>query len=276
MTEWIFIALFLFLIRGQRAEPEAAFGTGLVHLSHNYMSLESLSLVLKLRPKLFLITTSKQASRDTPTMPIQPKSRAQKGQEEEEGSSLITRVDDMNAEDNLKYPIPLFQGEIRKPETGWMIVDLVAASPLGSPIIRTFQARDIINGDISVTFPQLRTHSFFNEVRKLLIFVENMVTYESIWDDKILNGRAVDVQNARIVALMDDATIWDGKEILEVGKVVELFEKATDMGLEKLTFFVEWHDSSLFQEISLAREQFRQRFRSTGSRKRLRKTKLGH
>lgn len=109
-----------------------------------------------------------------------------------------------------------------------------------------------------------------------MIFVENMVTYESIWDDKILNGRAVDVQNAKIVALMDDATIWDGKEILDVGKVVELFEKATDMGLEKLTFFVEWHDSSLFQEISLAREQFRQRFRSTGSRKRLRKTKLGH
>lgn len=209
-------------------------------------------------------------------MPIQPNSRPQKGQEEEVESSLITRVNDMNAEDNLKYAIPLFTGEIRKPETGWMIVDLVAASPLGSPIIRTFQARDIINGDISVTFPQLRTHSFFNEVRKLLIFIENMVTYESIWDDKILNGRAVDVQDAEIVALMDDATIWDGKEILEVGKVVELFEKATDMGLEKLTFYVEWYDSSLLQGISLAREQFRRRLRSTGSRKRLRKTKLGH
>lgn len=182
----------------------------------------------------------------------------------------------MNAEDNLKYPIPLFKGEMRKPETGWMIVDLVAASPLGSPIIRTFQARDIINGDISVTFPQLRTHSFFNEVRKLLIFVENMVTYESVWDDKILNGRAVDVQNAKIVALMADATIWDGKEILDVGKVVELFEKATDMGLEKLTFYVEWYDSSFLQDFSLARKQFRQRVRSTESRKRLGKTKLGH
>lgn len=209
-------------------------------------------------------------------MPTQPKSSSLKGQEEEGESSLITRVNDMNAEDNLKYPIPLFKGEMRKPETGWMIVDLVAASPLGSPIIRTFQARDIINGDISVTFPQLRTHSFFNEVRKLLIFVENMVTYESVWDDKILNGRAVDVQNAKIVALMADATIWDGKEILDVGKVVELFEKATDMGLEKLTFYVEWYDSSFLQEFSLARKQFRQRVRSTESRKRLGKTKLDH
>ncbi|KAK7726463.1 hypothetical protein SLS63_007623 [Diaporthe eres] len=181
-------------------------------------------------------------------------------EKEEIESPLGIRVNAMTQEYNLTYPIPLFICPSHSPETGWLIVDLVAfaASPLGRSVTRTFQARELINNDISVGLPELRTQSFFTEVRKLLIFTGSIALYESVWDDEILNKRAVEVQNAEILVLMDDATIWDGKQMLKVGKVVDLFERATNMGLEKLTFYVEWYNSSLSQDISLAREQFRQ------------------
>lgn len=192
---------------------------------------------------------------------------------EELESPLGIRLNQMSQEWDLNYPIPLFECPSHSPETGWLIVDLVAcaAPPLGHAVTRTFQARELINNDISVGLLELRTQSFFTEVRKLLIFTESMVLYESVWNDEILNERAVDVQNAEILFLMDDATIWNGKQMLEARKVVEIFERATDMGLEKLTFYVEWYNSSLSQDISLAREQIRQDLRSTASRKKLRK-----
>lgn len=203
-------------------------------------------------------------------MPIRPTAISHK-EEEEEDISLIVRLEEWSAQLDARHPIPKFEGQPRKPPMGWVIVDLVAASPLGRPVIRTFQARDLVNEEISVTFPGLRTQLFFTEVHKLLIFTQNMGVFKSVWDDKILNRRAVHVQNAKVIALMDDATIWKGKQILEVRKVVELFETATYMGLEKLTFYVEWYNASLLQEISLAREQFRQGVRSTISRVRLRR-----
>lgn len=192
---------------------------------------------------------------------------------EELESPLGIRLNQMSREWDFNYPIPLFECPSHSPETGWLIVDLVAcaAPPLGHAVTRTFQARELINNDISVGLLELRTQSFFTEVRKLLIFTESMVLYESVWNDEILNERAVDVQNAEILFLMDDATIWNGKQMLEARKVVEIFERATDMGLEKLTFYVEWYNSSLSQDISLAREQIRQDLRSTASRKKLRK-----
>lgn len=203
-------------------------------------------------------------------MPIQSTPSSPKGEVEERGD-IITRLNDMSAELDAKFPIPSFEGQPRWPSMGWMIVDLVAVSPLGHPIIRTFQARDLIKEEISVTLPGLRARLFFTEVHKLLIFATNIDVYESIWDDEVLNARAFQVQDAKVLALMDDATIWNGKQVLELRKTVELFENATNMNLERLTFYVEWYDASLSQEISLAREQFRQRVRSTGSRKRLRR-----
>ncbi|KAG6364633.1 hypothetical protein INS49_006236 [Diaporthe citri] len=210
-------------------------------------------------------------------MSTQPTPTSQTEREELDGP-LGMRVNEMSQEYDLEFPIPLFECPSYSPETGWLIVDLVAcaASPLGHSVTRTFQARELINNDISVGLPELRTQSFFTEVQKLLIFTENMGLYESVWNDEVLNKRAVDVQNAEILVLMDDATIWDGKQILEAGKVIELFERATDMGLEKLTFYVEWYNSSLSQDISLAREQFRQEARRTASRKRLRTKSLVH
>lgn len=210
-------------------------------------------------------------------MPTQPTPTSQMEEEELDGP-LGIRVHEMCQEHDLKYPIPLFECPSHSPETEWIIVDLVAcaAFPLGHPVTRTFQARELVNNDISVGLPELRTQSFFTEVRKLLIFTENMGLYESVWDDEILNKRALDVQKAEILVLMDDATIWDGKQMLESGKVIDLFERATDMGLEKLTFYVEWYSSSLSQDISLAREQFRQEVRGTASRKRARTESLVH
>ncbi|KAI7778531.1 hypothetical protein LA080_002041 [Diaporthe eres] len=199
-------------------------------------------------------------------------------EEEELESPLGIRVNAMTQEYNLTYPIPLFICPSHSPETGWLIVDLVACaeSPLGHSVTRTFQARELINNDVSVGLPELRTQSFFTEVRKLLIFTGSIGLYKWVWDDEILNQRAVDVQNAAIVVLMDDATIWDGKQMLEVRKVVELFERATDMGLEKLTFYVEWYNSSLSQDISLARERLSQDVRRTASRKKLRTQSFVH
>lgn len=203
-------------------------------------------------------------------MPIQPTPSSPKGEEEEQ-SDIIIRLDEMTAQLDADYPIPSFEGQPRWPSMGWMIVDLVAVSALGHPVIRTFQARDLINEDVSVTLPGLRARLFFTEVRKLLIFATNIGVYESIWDDEVLNARAFRVQDAKVLALMDDATIWNGKQVLELRKTVELFENATNMNRERLTFYVEWYDASLSQEISLVREQFRQRVRSTASRKRLRR-----
>lgn len=179
----------------------------------------------------------------------------------------------MSRELDLNYLIPPFASPSHMPETGWIIVDLVAfaTSPLGHSVTRTFQARDLINDDISVGMPELRMQSFFTELRKLLIFTQNMGLYESVWYDEILNERAVKVRDAEILVLMDDANIWNGEQILESRKAVELFERATDTGLDRLTFYVEWYNSSLSQNISLAREQFRQRVRSYASMKRLRR-----
>lgn len=163
-----------------------------------------------------------------------------------------------------QYPMRIFPGQPRWPATGWMIVDLVAfpASSPDFPVIRTFQARDLINDNVSVNLPALRAQSFFTEVRKLLVFCGRMDGCNlSVWDDQVLNQRGLEVQNAKIVALADDTSLWDGTQMLEDGTAVELFERATDRGLEKLTIYVAWYDSSL------VRQQIRQRIHSGGGRK---------
>lgn len=205
--------------------------------------------------------------------------RSSEGSEGPEETQLNTTEDDIPAPFEVIYPIPRFEGSSSTPETGWMVVDLVAASPLGGdPVVRSFQARELINDDIPVRLSQLRAQPFFTEVRKLLVFTENMGAFESVWDDKILNGRAgaAEVQDGKVIALMDDATMWHGKQVLDCGKALEVFERATDLGLEKMAFYVEWYDSSLSQGISLAGEQVRQRLHSTRSSIKLRKEELNH
>lgn len=208
----------------------------------------------------------------THTRPI-----SQTREEEQQAEEPIeTRVNEMSSEFADKYPMPEFSGPSRKPETGWMVIDLVAypASSPDHPVIRTFQARDLINDDVAVRLPALRAQCFFTEVRKLLVFCENKSCYHSVWYEDVLNEHAVHVQDAKIVALIDGAAFLDSKQVLEEGQVVELFEKATDMGLERLTFFVEWYTSSISQEISIKKHQVRQRASSTSSMKRFsRKTR---
>lgn len=182
-----------------------------------------------------------------------------------EGTDFVTRTARL-------YPMRIFPGQPRWPATGWIIVDLVAfpASSPDCPVIRTFQARDLINDNVSVNLPALRANSFFTEVRKLLVFCGRIDGSNlSVWDDQVLNQRGLEVQNAKIVALTDDTSLWDGTQMLEDGNVVKVFERATDRGLEKLTIYVAWYDSSLSQEVSLVRQQIRQRIHSTGARKRL-------
>jgi hypothetical protein len=175
-------------------------------------------------------------------------------------------VADAIAEAILHYPIPQFEGQPRWPSTRWMITDLVAFPPSSPdrPVTRTFQARELINDNISVTLPELRAQSFFAEVRKLLVFCARINEFNlTVWDDKALNKCSLAVQNAEIVALTDDTSLWNGEEMLEPGNVVELFERATDKGLEKLVIYVAWCDSSLLREFSSVRQQVRQRSRST-------------
>lgn len=186
----------------------------------------------------------------------------------EEQSALIKKANDKSTELNTRYPIPKLP---HRPVTGWTVVDLVAfdASPPEQPVMRTFQARDLINDDIPVRSPELRTQSFFTEVRKLLVFTRDMRLYESIWDDEVLNERALDIQDAKVMAFIDGDPVWDGtqREVLDYGRVTEVFEMATDMEVDNLTFYVEWQSPSLAQEFSLVKEKVRQRIRSATSRK---------
>lgn len=146
--------------------------------------------------------------------------------------------------------------------------------------MRTFQARDLINEDIQVKLPELRTQSFFTELRKLLIFAGDMRFNESIWDDEVLNERALDVQDAKIMALTDGGkdgeAVWHGtqEEVLDYGRVTEIFEMATDMGLDNLIFYVDWQSpsGSLAQQFSLLKQKIHQRIRSARSRKSWRRT----
>lgn len=159
------------------------------------------------------------------------------------------------------YPLREFPGERRHPDTGWMVIDLVAIYP-SSPeryITRTFQARELINDDISVHLSGLRTHSFFTEVYKLLIFCKRLGNPSLTmcnWDDEVLNELVCEIadQEAVISAFTDDRSLWNVKDTLECGKVLELFERATKKSLEKLTIYVAWYDSSLSQEFSLLKK----------------------
>lgn len=161
-----------------------------------------------------------------------------------------------------KYPLPEFPGERRHPNTGWMIIDLVAVSP-SSPeryITRTFQARELINDGISVHLSALRTHSFFTEVHKLLVFCKRLGNLNMLdWDDEVLNELVCGLadQDTGILASTDNHGLWEVQDTLECEDVVELFERATKKGLEKLTIYVAWYDSSLSQEFSLLRKHFR-------------------
>lgn len=202
-------------------------------------------------------------------MPVQPTSHFGEPGQQQYGPE---RVDIVTLSARL-YPMRIFPGQPRWPATGWMIIDLVAF-PASSPdcsVIRTFQARDLINDNVSVTLPALRAQSFSTEVRKLLVFCGRMDGSNlSVWDDQVLNQRGLEVQNAKIVALADDTSLWDGTQMLEDKSVVELFERATDRGLDKLTIYVAWYDCSLSQEVSLVRQQIRQRIHGTGATKQLR------
>ncbi|POS75973.1 hypothetical protein DHEL01_v205636 [Diaporthe helianthi] len=161
-----------------------------------------------------------------------------------------------------KYPIREFPGERRHPNTGWIIIDLVAINPLlpKRRIRRTFQARDLINDEVSVHLSALRTQSFFTEVYKLLVFCARLGNLNMLdWDDEVLNNLVCGLadQGAPITAFTDDTSLWDARDRLECGKVVELFERATEKGVDSLTIYVMWHDSRLSQEFSLLRKHFK-------------------
>lgn len=206
-------------------------------------------------------------------MPVQPTSSSGAPDQVQDSPA----VSDTIAEASILYPIPEFEGQPRWPATGWMIIDLVAFPPSSPdrPVTRTFQARDLINDNISVTLPELRAQSFFTEVRKLLVFCARMNEFNlPVWDDKALNKCSLAVQNEEIVALTDDTSLWDGKEMLDHGNVVELFERATDKGLENLAIYVSWIDSSLLQELSLVGQQVCQSSCITISRNRLKRKRM--
>ncbi|KAG8165836.1 hypothetical protein KVR01_004388 [Diaporthe batatas] len=160
-----------------------------------------------------------------------------------------------------RYPLREFPGERRHTITGWMIVDLVAIPP-SSPersITRTFQARELINDEISVHLSALRTQSFFTEIYKLLVFCERLGNHNMLdWDDEVLNELVCGLadQDTGILAFTNDDILWNVKDTLECGKVVELFERATKKGLEKLAIYVTWCHSSLSQEFSFLKKHF--------------------
>ncbi|KAJ0109629.1 hypothetical protein J7T55_014191 [Diaporthe amygdali] len=198
-------------------------------------------------------------------MTIQPMPSSQ-SQEERDYVNMDQRDGEMSLEFALKYPIPLFDGESRKPVTANMMIDLVAWTTSSVlPVTRTFEARELINDDVAVRLPVLRSQSFFAEVRKLLIFSGNTNLYKCIWDDEELNKREIGTRKGKIIASTDCDTLWKRKQILEEGKVIELFERATDMGLERMTFRVAWYSSSVPQDISLVKQQLSHGNCNTGS-----------
>jgi hypothetical protein len=203
-------------------------------------------------------------------MSIQPISRAEVPHDVQDSAAVLAAI----MEATLRYPLREFEGQPRWPATGWMIVDLVAlpqSSP-DRPVTRTFQARDLINDNVSVNLPVLRTLSFFNEVRKLLLFCARMNESNlAVWDEDDLNRCSADVDTDGVVALTDDISLSHGKEPLTPEFVVQLFAKATDKALENLGVYLTWTDSPLSQELSWMGHELSERPRSPVAGNRLQK-----
>lgn len=196
--------------------------------------------------------------------------------EHQQDIAIPRRLNDLDSESELKYLIQDLHVENRKPVTGDMVIHMVARTLRGHAVTRTLKARELINDNISMCLAALRAHSFFTEVRKLLIFSGDMSFYECVWDDKDLNKREILTRDAKIMMSTNCSSLWRDYQMLEEKKVVDLFDRATHAQLERLTFQVEWYCSSISQQLSLARREFRQRVCNTGPRNILRRKNRLH